>query len=249
MRAILRGDFDNAERLAKEAANLSQQIGLADLDGIYGIHMFTIRREQGRLQEMAPIVKLVAASNPQASTWRPGLALIFCSLGLTDECRSIFETLASAGFAFVPQDSLFAATLAYLSEVCSYLGDAARAATLYELLLPYDGRTVVVGGATACFGAAGRFLGMLSMAMSELEIAERHFQQAIEQNAQMGARPWLAHSQYEYAVMLLKRGAAKDRQRANDLLQESLCASSKLGMAYLVEKVAGLQAQYELISS
>ena len=248
MRAILWGDFDNAERLAKEAANLSQQIGLADLDGIYGIYMFTIRREQGRLQEIAPIVKLVAASNPQASTWRPGLALIFCSLGLTDECRSIFETLASAGFAFVPQDSLFAATLAYLSEVCSYLGDAERAATLYELLLPYDGRTVVVGGATACFGAAGRFLGMLSLAMSELETAERHFQQAIEQNAQMGARPWLAHSQYEYAVMLLKRGAAKDRRRAKELLQESSCTASTLGMAYLVEKAARLQAQYELIS-
>jgi tetratricopeptide (TPR) repeat protein len=161
----------------------------------------------------------------------------------------IFETLASAGFAFVPQDSLYAATLAYLSEVCLYLGDAERAATLYELLLPYESRTVVVGGATACFGAAGRFLGMLSMAMSELETAERHYQQAIELNARMGAWPWLAHSQFEYAAMLLNRGAAQDRQRANDLLQESLSTSSKLGMAKLVEKAVDLQARYELISS
>jgi hypothetical protein len=89
---------------------------------------------------------------------------------------------------------------------------------------------------------------MLSLAMSELETAERHFQQAIEQNAQMGARPWLAHSQFEYAVLLLKRGTAKDRQRAKDLLQESSCIASTLGMAYLVEKAAGLQAQHELIS-
>jgi tetratricopeptide (TPR) repeat protein len=249
MRAIMRGDFEKAERQAKEAADFSQQIGLADLDGIYGIHMFTIRREQGRLQEIAPIVKLVAANNPQATAWRPGLALIYSSLNLTDECRLIFETLASAGFAFVPQDSLFAATLAYLSEVCLYLGDAERAATLYELLLPYESRTVVVGGATACFGAAGRFLGMLSMVMSELETAERHYQQAIELNAHMGAWPWLAHSQFEYAAMLLNRGAAQHRQRANDLLQESLCTSSKLGMAYLVEKAVNLQARYELISS
>jgi ubiquinone/menaquinone biosynthesis C-methylase UbiE len=41
-------------------------------------------------------------------------------------------------------------------KICAFLGDVDRAATLYELLLPYDGRTVVVGGATACYGAAAR---------------------------------------------------------------------------------------------
>jgi tetratricopeptide (TPR) repeat protein/transcriptional regulator with XRE-family HTH domain len=246
MRAIMRGDFEAAEILAREAADLSQQIGIADMDGIFGMHMFTIRREQGRLHEVAPIVKLVLANNPESSTWRPGLALMYSSLGLREECQDIFERLAADGFAFVPQDSLLVAKLAYLSEVCSYLGDVDRAAMLYELLLPYDGRTVVVGGATACFGAVGRYLGLLARTMSDWEEAEMYFQQAIALDAGTRACPWLAHSQYEYATVLLEMDRAGDRQQANVLLVEALSAANKMGMAHLAEEVTRLQARYNL---
>ena len=249
MRAIMRGEFEDAERLANESAELSRQIGLADMDGILGIHMFTIRKEQGRLHEVAPIVKLIVANNPQASAWRPGLALIYRSLGLRAECQAIFEDLASVGFAFIPQDSLWVATLAYLSEVCAYLENVDQAATLYEFLLPYDGLAVVVGGATACFGAAGRYLGMLSTTLSDWEAAERHFQVALELDARMGAWPWLAHSQCEYAAMMLRRGIAQDRQRANALLDEALIAAQRMDMAYLAEKITVLQTSYELSPS
>ena len=249
MRAILRGEFELAERLAEEAAQISHRIGLADLDGIYGIHMFTIRREQGRLQEFAPVAKLLATGPVQGSAWRPGLALLFCSLDMKDECRSVFETLASDGFLSVPRDSLWVATLAYLSEVCAYLGDGDRAAILYDLLLPYARRTVVVGGATACLGSASRFLGILAMTLSNVDTAERHFLEAIELDADMQAWPWLAHSQMEYAALLLSRGTSPDRQRANDLLEVSLSAAEKMGMAYLVGRAKSLMVQYEHIAS
>ena len=249
MRAILRGEFELAERLAKEAADISQRIGLADLDGIYGIHMFTIRREQGRLQEFLPLAKLMAAGPLQASAWRPGLALLFCNMEMKEECRSVFENLASDGFAAVPRDSLWVATLAYLCEVCAYLGDGDRAAILYELLEPYAQRTVVVGGATACYGSAGRFLGMLAMTLSDFETAERHLQEAIELDAAMQAWPWLAHSQLEYAALLLSRGTTQDRQRVNGLLEMSLSAAEKMGMAYLTGRAKSLMARYEHIAS
>ena len=246
MRAIMRGEFEKAERLANEAAEISRQIGLAEMDGILGIHMFTIRWEQGRLNEVAPILKLYEASHPASASWRPGLALIYRTLDLRDECQAIFEELVSEEVAFVPQDSLRVASLAYLTEVCAYLGDAERAAILYELLLPYDGRTVVVGGATACYGASGRYLGMLATIMSDWPTAERHFEGALELDARMGARPWLAHGQCEYAAMLLARGRGADRQRALVLLDQALAAAQEMGMAYLVQKVTALQAQYEL---
>lgn len=247
MRAIMKGDFGNAERLANEAADLSRQIGLAELDGILGIHMFTIRREQGRLSEIAPLVKLIVANNPESSAWQPGLALIYRILGMREACRTIFESLASNGFAFLPQDSLWVATLTYLTEVCVFLGDVDRAATLYELLLPYEGRTVVVGGATACYGAAERFLGMLKMTLADWDSAERHFLEAVELDRRMQAWPWLAHDQCEYATMMLKRGRAQDRERAMALLGESQCAAKKMGMAYLREKISILQAHYGLV--
>lgn len=246
MRAIMRGEFENAERLANEAADISRQIGLAEMDGILGVHMFTIRWEQGRLNEVAPILKLYVASNPTSAFWRPGLALIFRTLDLRDECQSIFEELVSEAVAFVPQDSLRVSSLAYLSEVCVYLGDAERAATLYEMLLPYDGRTVVVGGATACYGAAARYLGMLATIMADWPAAERHFEGALKLDARMGSRPWLAHGQCEYAAMLLARGRDADHRRALALLDAALVAAQEMGMTYLFQKVTALQAQYEL---
>jgi uncharacterized protein HemY len=120
---------------------------------------------------------------------------------------------------------------------------------LYELLLPYDGRSVVVGGATACYGAAARYLGMLAMTMSDWETAERHFQEAIELDARTRAWPWLAHSQFEYANMLLAANRVQDHRRANALLDKSLRAAKDMGMSYLATKIADLQTRYELVSS
>jgi transcriptional regulator with XRE-family HTH domain/tetratricopeptide (TPR) repeat protein len=243
MRAILRGEFETAERLAKEASDLSRQLGLAEMDGIFGIHMFTIRREQGRIHEIAPLVKLAVANSPRASAWRPGLALLYRTLDERQACRAIFEELADESFTFVPQDSLWVATLAYLSDVCAYLGDRERAARLYALLLPYDGRTVVVGGATACYGAVARFLGMLATTFEDWQAAEGHFQEAIALDERIKAWPWLAHSRFEYACMLLRRGRRADQQRALVLLQEAESAAQSLGMVNLAKMVAELSVQ------
>jgi hypothetical protein len=49
MRAILRGDFAEAERLAEEAFEVGRASHGEVATGVYGMQMFTIRREQGRL--------------------------------------------------------------------------------------------------------------------------------------------------------------------------------------------------------
>jgi tetratricopeptide (TPR) repeat protein len=244
MRAIMQGEFEKAERLAKEAADFSQQIGIADLDGIFGMHMFTIRREQGRIGEIAPVMKVLAAHSPESQTWRPGLALIYSLLGQRDECRAVFEEVAAGGFASVPRDALWASALSYLAEVCAYLEDRERAAILYRLLLPYEGRAVIAGAATVCFGAAGRFLGLLAKTLPDLDAAERHFRQAIELDKSMQAWPWLAHSRCEYAAMLLERNRAGDCERAWPMLDEARRSAGRMGMADLAEKAASLQSRF-----
>lgn len=133
----------------------------------------------------------------------------------------------------------------YLAEVCAFLEDTERADTLYRFLLPYDGHNIVGGGSAACYGAAARFLGMLTTTMKLWEKAERHFVAALEMNAGQGARPWLAHSQYQYAVMLVARGHSGDREQAESLSQEALTVSREVGMRALEQRVTVLQAEHQ----
>jgi DNA-binding CsgD family transcriptional regulator len=115
------------------------------------------------------------------------------------------------------------------------------AAILYQLLLPYAGRTVVIGNATACYGAASRYLGMLATTMERWEDAERHFTDALTMNARMGARPWLAHTQFQYAVMLSTRNQPGDHARATALRLEALATARELGMRVLEARITGQQ--------
>jgi hypothetical protein len=49
-------------------------------------------------------------------------------------------------------------------------------------------------------------------------------------NQRMGARPWLAHTQHDYARTLIARNDRGDRERANELLDHALATYHELGM-------------------
>jgi predicted ATPase/class 3 adenylate cyclase/DNA-binding NarL/FixJ family response regulator len=232
MRALLNGRFAEAERLAQQSLEFGQQAQVENADGVFGIQMFLLRREQGRLAELAPAVRYFVRQHT-ATTWRPGLALIYSELGLVHEARVEFEHLAQHDFADLPRDGLWITCITYLAEVCTFLQDTARAATLYHLLLPYAGRNVIVGGAVACYGTASRYLGMLAATMARWDDAEQHFLEALAMNARTGARPWLAHTQHDYAIMLLTRGQPEDQTQAMTLLEAALATARELGMRAL----------------
>jgi class 3 adenylate cyclase len=128
-----------------------------------------------------------------------------------------------------------------LSQACFLLADVPRAATLYELLLPYVGRNVVGQGFGEYWGSASRYLGLLAATMGHPEDAEKHFEDALQMNARMGARPLLAYTQHDYADMLLHRSAKGDREKALALLTQALDTAQELGMKALVERALALK--------
>jgi hypothetical protein len=79
--------------------------------------------------------------------------------------------------------------------------------------------------------------------MSRWAEGETHFEAALDRNAGIGARPWLAHTQRQYAAMLLARGGGDDREKAEDLLADAADTGRELGMKLLLEKVEDLQAR------
>jgi DNA-binding CsgD family transcriptional regulator len=243
MRALLAGRFEDSERLAQEALAIGQSLQTENVAGIFGLQMFTLRREQGRLRELEPAVRFFVQQHTAAAAWRPGLALIYSELGRTREARAEFESLARHDFTDLSRDALWMTSMTYLTDVCTFLGDTARAATLYQLLLPYAERTVVIGSAVACYGAMSRYLGALATTMGHLDMAAQHFEDALAMNARMEAWPWLAHTQYAYATMLLARHQPGDSDKATALLDSALVTARGLDMRALEERLTACLGQ------
>jgi predicted ATPase/class 3 adenylate cyclase len=62
-------------------------------------------------------------------------------------------------------------------------------------------------------------------------------------NTTMGARPWIAYTEYDYAHMLLAGGKPADRARVAQLLASAHATCEDLGMNALADKVTALQGE------
>jgi DNA-binding CsgD family transcriptional regulator len=242
MLTLMRGEFDEAERLIMELMSL-QRRNLPNHEDQLGVMIFSLRREQGRLSEVRPALSLFLRQHQASATWLPGLALIHLELGQLDDARREFERIAVDDFASIAHDGRWHLCMVYLSEVCVALGNAARAATLYRMLQPCRGRNLILGGGLACCGSADRYLGLLSATMSRWTEAVGHFEKALAMNLKIEAHAPLAHTRHDYATMLLARGAPGDRDRAVALLQQSLESARAMGMRALGERAAARLAQ------
>ena len=235
--ACLEGRFSDFEKLINEALAFGQTLEIENAAGIFGVQMFTLRREQARLREVEPLLGRFVQGPEGAHAWRPGLALIYRELGQTPEARAQFEQLAEDDFADLVRDANWLGCLTYLADVCTFLGDATRALTLYDMMLPFNAINVLIAGGAACYGSAARYLGALANTMGRWDEAERHFEDALAMNTKMGARPWLAHTEYQYARMLLSRDQQGDSERSAILLKDACDKAHELGMRALEQRI------------
>lgn len=244
--AAYEGRFADSERLAGETFTLGQRFLAGNAQGAYSLQIFVLRRQQGRLGEVLPVLRGLVGSVPRSSLWQPGLALICTELDLHEPAREAYETLAGDGFASIARDGMWLTNIVFAAEVCARLGDLPRAATLYRLLAPYAGRNVVTGTNIACFGAVDRYRGMLAALMGDDPNAAAHFAAAAALDEQGGSRPWLAHSRFEWARWLGRRsGNGGDMAAATSQLDAALATARELGMAGLARRCEALQREFE----
>jgi tetratricopeptide (TPR) repeat protein len=226
-RAQLAGRFEEAERLAAETLAIGQRGQAENAMHYYAQAIFNIRREQGRLGEIEDAVRRFIEIYPAVPAWRTALALLLAEIGRVDEARAEVDAVFDVE---LPRDANWLIANTLLAEVCGMLGDGARASVLYERLLPYAGRNVVVGRASTCNGSASRLLGMLAAAMRRWDDADAHFADAMDMHTRMGAHPWRARTAVAWASMLLCRRARGDKARARELLASAVVEADALGM-------------------
>jgi len=235
--ALCDGDLAGAEQAAQRSREWSQLLTGREASGVYGIQMFGVRREQGRLAELAPVIR-VLAGREFAGAWRPALAVVLAELGMEAEARRELARLADGGLDGL-RSSLWIASAVYLADACALLGDERMAAQLYAELEPLAGTNIQVGHLVACYGAADRYLGALAATLGEWEAAERHFEDALRLNRSIGAATWVGHTSFAYARMLL---AAGRRDAAAPLLAEAHAAATQVGMPALQARIEALGA-------
>jgi tetratricopeptide (TPR) repeat protein len=237
--AYLQGRLEDCERLAHEA--LAHRFTGHDQPAhTFGLQMFFVRLEQGRLDEFVDTVEGFAAHDPQLARWRCALAYSHAQLELIEEARQELDAVASHDFSDLPRDVLWLSNLSALAEVVVLLDDAPRAQSLHRLLLPYANRCVV-SFAGMCHGSVSRSLGLLATALSRYDDAGRHFQQALKMNIQIRSPLWIAHTQHDYARMLLARGRSGDNAKALHLLNQALTTADQLGLKALADNARPLQ--------
>jgi DNA-binding CsgD family transcriptional regulator len=236
--ALCDGRLEAAEALAGRSHEWSRLLTGRDAGGVHGIQMFGVRREQGRLAELAPVIRLLAGQSGETGPWRPGLVSVLVELGMHAEARRELERVRADGLdAF--RESLWLASLTYLTDACTALHDEATAAIVYPELEPLAGANVMIGHLVACYGAADRYLGMLAATLGEWERAEGHFRGAAELNRRTGMLTWLAHTLHQHALARLARG---DPAGAAPLLSEAAAIAEARGLRALLARVEAIES-------
>ncbi len=241
-RQLLVGAFAEGEQTARRCVAFAERMQGCEAWDLFWPAMIVPFAEQDRLDEIAPMAEAAVAADPSIAAHRALLAWIHVLRGAKGAAESELMRLAGMELFRLPHDSRFLATLAALAQASAALGDARRAAEIYELLQPYAHLNVLFGP-LAQFGSAARYLGVLAATCGRIAEAREWFERAITFNRKIEARPALAWTETEYAAMLSRTGASADLRKALGHLESAREIALELGMRRLEETIVRIRDQ------
>jgi tetratricopeptide (TPR) repeat protein len=249
MRALMRGELDDAERWLDRLLSIAQQRDDRQLLFTYTGQLGVLLGERERASELSPLLSGTSSEIPQLPVVRMAMALLYARTNRIAQAHVEFEYLAGDDFALIPDDWNWLGTLALLAEVCVRIGDLERAPVLHGLLAPYAGRSGTLGYGDVYYNSISHYLGLLSTALGELDRARREFESSLRFNRRMGAGVALAYTQVAYAHMLLKCDGSHEHRGANELLRVAREIGESLGLKGLLAEVAKAEEDAKIQSS
>ncbi|MDH4076876.1 MAG: LuxR C-terminal-related transcriptional regulator, partial [Acidimicrobiia bacterium] len=237
--ALADGRLDEAEAGVTEYQRWADVHGRSEAG--YGIQMFSIRREQGRLGELRPVLELGARLQRDDLSWAPGLAAVYGEIGMLAEGSALLDRLVAEHFASITQDSLLPGVLSYLADAAVACRHQPAAEAVLEWFVPYSGLLVYIPG-LVCYGAADRYLGRLSRTLGRTGDATRYLEAALDVDERTGWAACIAHSRLALGTHLLDRRGAANRQRGMELLRLVRDAADSRGLRAVADRSAQLIA-------
>lgn len=232
MLALASGRFDEGDHLANTALTYGERSIAVFAVPAFAVHTYTLRTSRGNTKDLAPLIETTIADNPGRPFLRCLLTHLHASMGKIESARELFNQLAKNDFEALPFDIEWLYGASLLAETCATLGDTKAAEQLYSLLSPYDSFNAA-DVPEGMRGSVSRYLALLATTLQRLNDAEYHYETALTVNERLGALPWLAHTQRDFAQMLLARGKNADLARAKQLLNTATTTYNQLGMPAL----------------
>jgi class 3 adenylate cyclase len=191
-RALLAGDRDTAEAMATQQYEIGERLGHADAVLYYGVLLLGIRFEQQRLPEIAELIEAGGTADDAPDGLEGLWGFTLCALGRDDDAHAVLERMAPNGFAHLPRHQAWSSVLWSGAMIAGHVGAVDRAREIYDLLVPCTGKLVYPG--LLVFDSMASTLGVLATTFGESDLAERHFAEAEELEAHIGAPGLLART-------------------------------------------------------
>jgi len=223
MMALADGSLDEAEALVERALALGARAQRAEAITVHRVQRYTLHDFRGGLEAVEPSIREIAAEFPARPVLRCVLAHVHARLGRSQEARATLADLVPEGA--LPFDQEWLLGISLLAEAAALAADVDAVVVLYRRIEPWAALNAADPG-EGMRGSMARYLGLLAATLGRFDDAERHFEHAIAMNAAMGAKPWLALSQRDFARVLLER----DRERALELMEAAKATFRELGM-------------------
>lgn len=193
-------------------------------------HWYTLCEFRGTLADVEPAIRALAADYPARPVFRCLIAHLDAILGRLPQAQRALHELAHDEFSVLPFDMEWLYGITLLAETAARLSEARAARSLYRILGPWAALNAV-DHPEGMRGSVSRYLGLLAATLGQTDAATVHYEEAIASNAMMGLRPWLAHTQRDYARLLLTRHDPGDEQRADQLLAAARATYRQLGIS------------------
>ncbi len=239
--ALAEGRLAEGAELSERAFEIGERAKPEAAIPVYRLQRFTHHDLRGELAEVERELHELVDGYPARVAFRCVLINVDARQGRVEAARQALHELGRTHFSAIPFDQEWLFGASFLAETAALLHDADSAATLYERLAPYE-TLVAADWPEGIRGAVSRYLALLAATTARPDDAVRHFEHALELNERLGFRPWLAHTQVDYA----RFSAARDPHRTEELLSEAVKTYKELGMDSHASSVSGAALASEL---
>ncbi len=189
----LHGRLEEAEARAQRAVESARHSAQPDALPPYISQLCSIRWQEGRLGELAPMLAQALRQYPGIPGFRSLVALAHAEAGELALARDVLAGDVATRFEALPRDPFWIATVVDYAYAVGRLGDREAAALLHGILDPYRGRLATT--AVAIWGVVDHPLGRLELLLGKDEAGRRSLRAAIDAYAAMGAPLWKARAE------------------------------------------------------